>query len=206
MVPSHRRSLPRCVCGFGNDAKTKPSSGPLMSYKGTVRLGDTSSGAILSECGRYRFRLWRRWKSGFYARPTLGFVMLNPSTADHAEDDPTIRRCIGFAKDNGFSAIHVVNLFAWRATDPDELKSAEDPVGRLNDSFIENAALSSSRLVAAWGAAKVPRIEERAEKAATIAWDVGRPLVCLGTTKAGAPRHPLYLPKSATFQEWKSAA
>lgn len=177
-----------------------------MSYKGTVRLGDTASGAILSECGRYRYRLWRRWNTGFYARRTLGFIMLNPSTADHAEDDPTIRRCIGFAKDNDFAAIHVVNLFAWRATNPAELTRAEDPVGRLNNDFLEEAALCSTRLVAAWGASKVPRLEERATKAAEIAWYAGRPLSCLGVTKDGKPRHPLYLPKSAEFKDWKQAA
>lgn len=174
--------------------------------KGTVRLGDTSSGAILSECGGYRYRLWRRWQAGFYATSTLGFVMLNPSTADHCEDDPTIRRCIGFAKDHGFSAIHVVNLFAWRATDPAELSAAKDPVGPLNDEFIEEAALCCARLVAGWGATKAPRIEERAMRAAEVAWYAGRPLQCLGVTKAGAPRHPLYLKKSAKFQEWKPAA
>jgi hypothetical protein len=105
-------------------------------------------GATLSDCGRYRYRLWRRWADG----PTVLFVMLNPSTADADVDDPTIRRCIGFARSWGAGALEVVNLYAWRATQPAELKAAVGPVGEYpwqphvrhhinrNDVEIEEAA------------------------------------------------------------------
>lgn len=166
--------------------------------------GDATSGAILSECGKYRYRLWRRWKNGFYAtRGILTFIMLNPSTADHAEDDPTVRRCIGYGKDMGFDGIQIVNLFAWRATDPKELRSCEDPEGPDNDLTLEVAFRYSKTVVAAWGADTFAR--KRAERVAAIAWDAGIRLQCLARLKGGAPGHPLYLPKNAALQEWRNA-
>lgn len=142
-------------------------------------------GAIISPCGLYRYRLWRRWAPG----PTCLFIMLNPSTADAEADDPTIRRCIGFAKREGCGRLDVVNLFALRATRPADLW-ATGPDTRIGgpQSEIEfhRAVRESDLLVAAWGADT--RTAER-----WIIERYGPRLFCLGWTKNGAPRHPLYV-------------
>jgi hypothetical protein len=105
------------------------------------------SPALLSPCRRYRFALWRRWDIG----PQVLFVMLNPSTADEAMDDPTIRRCIGLARSWGFSALAVGNLFAYRTTSPADLSASADPVGSKNDHWLHRLHEESSLTIAAWG-------------------------------------------------------
>jgi hypothetical protein len=119
------------------------------------------------------------------------FVMLNPSTADASRDDPTIRRCVGFAKAWGFGALSVANLFALRSTDPSVLLSAQDPVGPDNDAMILELARKASLVVAAWGAHKVA-----ARRAAAVQSLLPK-AVCLGLTSSGQPRHPLYAPGNA---------
>lgn len=154
---------------------------------------DTRRNAVLSACGAYRYSLTREWDD---ALELLTFVMLNPSTADASNDDPTIRRCRGFAVRLGYGAIKVVNLFALRATDPTELRTAVDPVGPENDDYLRGALMDAAGhgvpIIAAWGALGAP---ER------VAWLLGligsSSLRCLGYTRAGAPRHPLYLPGGA---------
>lgn len=149
--------------------------------------------ADISDCGRYRYRLGRRWGWG----PPLAFIMLNPSTADADVDDPTIRRCMGFARREGCGGIVVVNLFALRATDPAELrKSAVDPVGPENDmaieSLIDAPLATGARVVCAWGAHALA--EKQARRVVARARSCGRQLWCLGKTRiALAPRHPLYV-------------
>lgn len=147
-------------------------------------------GAIISDDGKYRYRLTRYWWPG----RSLPFVMLNPSTADASIDDPTIVRCVGFARRLGFSGIGVWNLYALRATRPVHLWKSPDPVGPDNDAklrvLFEWAYWAEVEVVAGWGAnAKADRVEEvLAMPYAT------RVLHRLGpTTKGGAPRHPLYL-------------
>lgn len=176
-------------------------------------LGQTEGEAVLSPCERYRYVLTRRWGPG----TAVAFVMLNPSTADASQDDPTIRRCIGFAKSLGHDAIGVVNLYAWRATSPDDVVTAwrrgVDIVGPDNDYFIA-AALGVSPvnvlapIVAAWGAGPSGLdVEGRAADVLAIArtHHPDRNLACLGYTKAGAPRHPLYLPADADLAPWPAA-
>jgi hypothetical protein len=136
-------------------------------------------GATFSADRRYRYRLWRRWDR---SRSVVLFVMLNPSTADGRRDDPTIRRCIGFARAWGFGGVEVVNLFAYRATDPRELGRVGDPVGPHNDRYIRRAIRRSRLVVLAWGA------RARARRLLSL-----RRAHCLGLTRAGQPRHPLYL-------------
>lgn len=143
--------------------------------------------AAISECGRYRWWLTRRWGDG----PLCCWIMLNPSTADTEQDDPTIRRCMGFADRWGYGGIVVVNLFALRSTDPAELKRADDPVGQFNDESIEEHAKRSAFTVAAWGAHGSFR--RRGRRVAKALWDIGEAPHCLGATKAGHPKHPLYL-------------
>lgn len=158
-------------------------------------------GALLSECGRYRYRLWRLWDE---LRPVMVWVMLNPSTADADVDDPTIRKCIGFAKVNHFGGIVVVNLFAWRVTDPKELRRVKDPVGPENDAHILWACTAPLMLavVAGWGAEPFAQKRGRAVKV-LIQGGAGRDIKCFHQTKGGAPGHPLFLPYSSELAPLK---
>jgi hypothetical protein len=140
--------------------------------------------AVVDESGYYRYTLTRIWNASG-ARVT--FVMLNPSTADGYQDDPTIRKCIGFAKKWGYGSLEVVNMYAWRATCPKDLDLVERPVGKENDSYIRTAIQRSSSVVAAWGADGTGPIRLR-EMLSLIG-----NAFCLGRTKNGSPRHPLYL-------------
>lgn len=152
--------------------------------------------AVLSDCGKYRYRLDRQWGDG----PNMTFVMLNPSTADATQDDPTIRRCIGFAKRYSCGSLTVVNLFAYRATEPDELlRCPVDVVGPGNfETLREVGQRSNAIVVAAWGShgAATPLAVGNALAA------LRRPLECLGVTKSGAPRHPLYVRGDAPLIGW----
>ena len=120
--------------------------------------------------------------------------MLNPSTADAELDDPTIRRCMGFARDWDYGGIRVCNLYAYRATKPDDLKGVLDPVGPRNDSAILSAVADAGRIIAAWGAWPGP-FEVRTHRVQDLLR--GRHVEALGLTKSGAPRHPLYMAKDA---------
>jgi hypothetical protein len=151
----------------------------------TEDLFGGGASAILSDDGVYRYTLGRRWAPG----PAVLWIMLNPSTADAAVDDPTIRRCIGFSKAWGYSALTVVNLFALRATNPARLYRHEDPVGPVNDAHIVTQAQRAVEAVAAWGTHGALR--DRAEYVRRLV--DGIPLVCLGVTRGGHPRHPLYV-------------
>lgn len=137
--------------------------------------------------GRYRYALWRTWdRSG----PTVAFVMLNPSTAGAASDDPTIRRCLGFARAWGFGALVAVNLFALRSPEPARLRRARDPVGPDNDRHIRSAARTASLVIAAWGIHGALAGRDLAVRSLLAPHRIS----CLGLTRSGQPRHPLYLP------------
>lgn len=157
------------------------------------------SDARLSLDGAYRYLLLREWDA---AKPLLPFVMLNPSTADAAQDDPTIRRCVGFAERLGYGGILVVNLFAFRATSPADMKTAPDPVGPDNDSEIlglfDYARAWRIPIVAAWGTHGAFR--DRGDFVRMLAGRAGVNLYCLGRTAEGHPKHPLYLPKDSPLQ------
>lgn len=148
--------------------------------------GRVHGSAAFSADGAYRYLLARRWSPG----PVMTWVMLNPSTADGAADDPTVRRCVGFARAAGCGALTVVNLYAWRARDPRELEAVADPVGPDNDAWIAQAAGwdDSGPVVAAWGARSDPRRVRQ-----VLALLAGRRVLCLGATGSGQPRHPLYV-------------
>lgn len=151
--------------------------------------------ATISRCGLYRYGLGRAWNPFGHG---VCYVMLNPSTADATLDDPTIRRCIGFARTLGFGWLSVVNLFALRATNPDELKRHPDPVGPDNDEAILREADAATTIVCAWGAHPIGRL--RAAKVRELLEP--RPLRALGVTKYGHPRHPLYLKGDSTLIRW----
>lgn len=156
--------------------------------------------ALISPCGRYRYRLTRRWGPG----ALLPFVMLNPSTADADVDDATIRRCMSFARREERGGIVVGNLFAYRATDPEALRAVADPVGPSNVSaltgIIIDAAFAGVPVLCGWGA--YSRLKDQDAMLRRIAAKHGVKLVCLGTTMAGYPRHPLYVRRDQPLVEW----
>lgn len=155
--------------------------------------------ATFDETGTYRYRLDRRWKRAPEKRVT--FVMLNPSTADAFKEDPTIRRCIGFAKSLSLQAMSVVNLFAIRATDPKEIRLAEDPVGPENDFYIREACRASMMVICAWGA--YPHLDGRDRVAWLNIKDCCSNIYSFGLTKKGAPKHPLYLRGDSVLQAFR---
>jgi hypothetical protein len=155
-----------------------------------------ASGAIFSPCMRYRFQLWRCWNLS--AMPVC-FLMLNPSTADEVDNDPTVERCERRARMWGYGGLFVTNLFALRSTDPRALYSATDPVGDGNDEMIVHTAARSSLVVCAWGkhGAHMERglrvlrmLHQNNVKPHALAMNVDR-----------SPAHPLYLPY--TFQPFE---
>lgn len=147
------------------------------------------SGAVISDCGRYRYVLTRHWLRG---EGSVAFVMLNPSTADATIDDPTIRRCMGFAQRWGFGSLSVVNLYGLRATDPSALADADDPIGPDNDDWLHETGWTADEVVLAWGAHRFAVKRER-EAVELLSRGRGERLKCLGLSANGHPRHPLYL-------------
>src|SRR5438128_11131670 len=121
-------------------------------------LATVIGGATFSRDRRYRYRLWRRWDR---SRAVVAFVMLSPSTADAMHDDPTIRRCVGFARAWGCGGVDVVNLFALRATDPRALRKAADPIGPANERHLRRAVRAAGLVVLAWGAHAMARAGAR---------------------------------------------
>lgn len=121
------------------------------------------------------------------------FVLLNPSTADEHKDDPTVRRCWTFAADWGYCQAEICNLFAWRATDPDDMLGADNPVGPDNDAHLLAAAAKASLIVCGWGVHGAHR--GRAADVTALLRSAGHTLYALGVTQGGQPRHPLYLPR-----------
>ena len=168
----------------------------------------------MSKCRRYRYHLTRGgWLGG---SGTVAFVMLNPSTANAEEDDPTIRRCIRFAKDWGYAQLSVVNLYAYRATNPKELKAlGREAIGEtcertgygplysnVNDNWLRTTAMQADQIVVAWGASEGPVSGRAKDSAEVLMTHRGPFLKALGTTKAGHPRHPLYVRADADLVDW----
>lgn len=144
---------------------------------------------VLSPRRRYRYCLWREWDR---TNPRYAvFVGLNPSTADEVDDDPTIRRCIDYAKRWGYGALCMVNLFAYRATQPKLMKEHVAPVGDDNDFWLLEVVKDAEVVVAAWGTNGTHRGRDKA----VMRLLAGR-LSCLDKTKEGQPKHPLYLRKA----------
>lgn len=154
--------------------------------------------AVFSPCGRYRYWLTREWDDN--GMPPCVFVMLNPSTADDKIDDPTIRRCINFAKKWGYGKLIVVNIFAVRSTDPIQLYKQDDPVGEQNMDYVKRAVRETQRseypepgiVICGWGVHGA--YMQQGEHA--LGWIEGEQAVprALRVTKSGHPTHPLYIP------------
>lgn len=163
-----------------------------MNEAGTV----IDSGAEFSDCKKYRYTLWRRWSSG----PVVMFIGLNPSTADETNDDPTIRRCIGFAKRWGFGGMFMMNAYAFRATLPKDMKRQKDPVGPGNDAAILRVSRLANLIVGAWG------VHCETSRESRVCEIVGCNVFCLGKTKGGRPRHPLYLNSLTQLEVFRASA
>ncbi|MFT4863101.1 MAG: hypothetical protein ACI95C_002325 [Pseudohongiellaceae bacterium] len=149
----------------------------------------TSQKARISRCCRYRYSLERSWGSG---QGTVVFIGLNPSTADHKQDDPTIRRCVGFARAWGFESMAIVNLFAYRATLPQDLKTASDPVGPRNNYWLKKLIDSADLAIACWG----NHGSFRARNETVLKRFSG--LYCIVQNNSLHPAHPLYLKANLT--------
>lgn len=182
---------PTCV-----RAPAQPAAGP---WPGTVtrcaRLRDTVSEALYSDCLRYRYALTRIWAPD---GPRLLYVMLNPSTATEAQNDPTIARCEARARRLGYGGFRACNLFALRETDPRAMRRAPDPEGPQNAAVLRDSAAWADDVLCAWGVHGAHRGQGAAVRAALG----GHRLMVLGLTKAGHPRHPLYLPHDCLPREW----
>lgn len=149
---------------------------------------------VFSECRRYRYTLWREWSFDAQRAGFVMFIGLNPSTADEVQNDPTVRRCIDFAKRWGFGAMSMMNAFAYRATDPAEMKRQPEPVGEDNDFWLRRCAECATRIVLAWGlngahAGRDGQVLELLARKKVLA-----KVVCLRITQGGHPEHPLYMP------------
>lgn len=160
-----------------------------------INRSSEHGGAVFDKTGTYRYLLWRNLAGAGVSQSsgsnnTLLLVMLNPNKADETRNDPTIRRCIGFAQSWGFSRLEVVNLFAICAEKPHMLRSFKKPIGTHNDDFILERARSASRVVVAWGAhgSLLGRDADVLSKLKSFG-----SLECFGVTKDGLPRHPLYV-------------
>ena len=147
---------------------------------------ESSSHAIFSEDRLYRYMLTRKWASH---GKIISFICLNPSTADEKINDPTVIRCINFAKSWGASNLIIGNLFAFRSTDPDQLKITNDPIGPENDSWLDKIVCQSDMVIAAWG-----NKGDLKNRSNTVKSLFRNKLHTLRLTKHGLPCHPLYLP------------
>ena len=154
-----------------------------------------NSGAHFSRCRSFRYALWREWDVD---GPKVLMIGLNPSTADASRNDPTIRRCIGFARQWGFGGVWVLNLFAYRATYPADLRAAPDPVGPRNDEWIRRVARKVDRAVAVWG--NDGGFMQRSTRVRAM---LGDRLEVIRLNAGGEPAHPLYLPAHLCPVAWR---
>ncbi len=158
--------------------------------------GARRSVALYSDCERYRYLLSRDWGEG----GRLLYILLNPSTATEERNDPTIERCERRARMLGFSGFAVANLFAFRATDPRELKRADDPVGPGNDAVVMEAAAAAAAVLCGWGVHGAHLV--RGPDLAARLRGAGIATAHLGLTRDGHPRHPLYVGYKCATQPW----
>lgn len=152
-----------------------------------------AKGAEISECGKYRYELTRIWDESL---PLLAFVGLNPSTADAETDDPTIRKCVGFAKRHNYGGILMLNLYSYRATKPTDLwKAAKAGTNTIGEGApaVRGRAARANKIIACWGRHGIKR-------QADFMQHFGRPMSCLGKNADGTPCHPLMLPYTTAIE------
>lgn len=156
----------------------------------------SESGAMFSPCRKYRYRLWRTWGE---SAPAV-FVMLNPSTADETDNDPTVERCERRAKAMGFGGLRVANIFALRSTAPAALYASDDPIGKDNDAAIIESVSGSGLVVCAWGTHG--NLLRRGEKVLEMIRGSGIVPHYLKLNNDGTPKHPLYVGYDVKPQPW----
>jgi len=169
-----------------------------MDLFGQERQGS----AFLSACGLYRYSLRRIIDPAI--SKTCAFIMLNPSTADEVKNDPTIERCERRARSMGFGGLRVVNLFAFRATNPKVMLAHSDPIGPENDHYIDDACRDAGMIVAAWG--NHGTALQRGPRIMLMAMEKGYTLHALRVSKTGQPYHPLYVPYDVQPRRWAGGA
>lgn len=156
------------------------------------------TGATFSSCKKYRYllyRLWDNFENGFCV-----FIGLNPSTADENNDDPTIRRCVDFAKRFGYSGLYMLNLFGLRSTDPKKLINVDDPVGDKNNKIIKEVCLSNNGYkICCWG--NYGSFKNRGVQLINFLDHFEIVLHCFGFTEKNEPKHPLYLSKESKLEK-----
>jgi hypothetical protein len=182
------------------------AKGPVRKARARAAPAEPAAPALVrrawfSPCGRYRYRLTRTWGRG----GTLAFILLNPSTADASRDDPTLRRCIGLARRWGYGSIEVVNLFAWRATHPEDLRKAAAPVGPGNGRALRRALRRAEAVVVAWGNQGAWRNAGPRLLGRLLRDSREREIACVGWTRLGHPRHVLYVRRDAQ-RRWIAAS
>ncbi len=163
----------------------------------THTKGDAPSTAVYSDCERYRYSLTRIWDP---SGTRVHFVMLNPSTATEVQNDPTVERCERRARALGHGGFRVTNIFAWRDTDPRKMRAAADPIGPENDRTILDATDWADVTICAWGTHGEHL--GRGADVTNLLRATGAPLFHLGLSKAGHPKHPLYIAYTQTPQPW----
>ena len=166
----------------------------MTNSKTIINGREIYKAALLSYDRVYRYSLLRRWD---ISKDNAVFIGLNPSTANETEDDPTIRRCVRFAADWGYGGLCMINLFAFRATDPADMQTAAEPVGPLNDEHIKALTGRSGIVIAAWG------MGGGFQNRGSIVRRMLPGLHILRLTKGGYPAHPLYLPKTLKPILWE---
>lgn len=159
--------------------------------------GDAASTAVYSDCENYRYSLTRIWAP---EGKRVLFVMLNPSTATEVQNDPTVERCERRARALGFGSFRVCNIFAWRATDPKDMRAQDDPNGPANDAAIVDGCAWADTVICAWGThgahrARGPEVETLIRNACACPMH-------LGLSKAGHPKHPLYIAYAQNPEPW----
>lgn len=180
------------MCEFSTEISGAEISGAEIS---DLEISGVERTAIFDKTGDYRYQLGRRWHPD---GKTVTFVMLNPSRADAAFDDPTLRACMQFAQRWNYASLCVVNLFAYRTPHPTELKMAKNPVGQQNDAYVVKAAAMADKVVLAWG--NWGGLYERDRTILSLLSPHQHKLTCLQLNRSGHPRHPLYIKRDQPLQ------
>lgn len=168
-----------------------------------IVFDDNYSGAEFSECRKFRYSLWRIWDE---RKKGIAFVGLNPSTADEVKNDPTVSRCINFAKRWGYGRMWMLNIFAYRSTDPKNLYGDLCPIGQYNNLKIVEVCKEVEKVVLCCGVHG--KYTNRFKEVCDLMFDykIHNKLYCFGLTKKGYPRHPLYLPNNIELEKYSFSA
>lgn len=156
--------------------------------------------SVFSPCRKYRYCLWRIWRNIAAPKYAL-WCLCNPSTADDDDLDPTLRRCQDFSQRWDFDAMCIVNAFGFRATDPADMRAADDPCGEDNDYWIARLATDASLSIAGWGT--IGAHLNRPEAIRVLFNSIGKPLHCLNINADGSPQHPLFVRADVKPKPWK---